>query len=266
MKISIVTPSFNSSKYISETIESVLNQCGNFEIEYIIVDGLSTDGTMDIIKKYRSLLEKGLWDIKCLNVEMKVISEKDDGMYDAINKGFKLASGDVYAYLNSDDIYLHGAFETVINLFRENSKVKWIKGITSYIDESSKIFDEGKLNTYSRSWIKKGVYGRELPFIQQDSTFWRSELWDVAGPINSILKYAGDYYLWINFAKFTSLFSLKIRVSCFRKHEGQLSQQFELYRKEMNFINPCKHPYIGFFYSKFPQVFDFFNRKNIIEI
>lgn len=263
-KLTIVTPSFNSSKYISETIESVINQRGNFDIEYILVDGKSTDGTIDIIKKYKNLLDKGLWNIKCANISMKVICEKDKGVYDAINKGFNIATGDIFAYINSDDIYLPGAFLSVIKILNKNKKIEWIKGITSYINENSTIVKAGDLNLYNRNWIKKGIYGRELYFIQQDSTFWRSCLWNTAGPIDSNLKYAGDYYLWVNFAKHTTLFSFKAYVSCFRKRPGQLSEQVKLYKEEMDLIRPEKHPLIGFIFTKFHILTRLINQKNLI--
>jgi len=260
IKFSIVTPTYNSEEYISETIESVLNQRGNFEIEYIVVDGLSSDSTMDIVNKYKKLLDEKKWIVKCISIEMKVISEKDSGMYDAINKGFDLATGDIYAYINSDDIYLQGAFSIISETFKKNTKVEWLKGITSYIDKNSIIYQIGNLNVYNRKLIKEGVYGRSLYFIQQDSIFWSSKLWDLTGPIDPKLKYAGDYYLWIKFANFCTLYSVEAYVSCFRKREGQLSENIKSYTEEMQLIKPS-----GFFFKIFfYKFFNFLNKKNIV--
>lgn len=239
MKISIVTPSNNSERFIAETIESVISQKGDFEVEYFIIDNCSNDRTLEIIKKYEGLLEQGLYPIKCPKVSMKWLSEKDKGMYDAINKGFALATGDVFAWINADDFYLPGAFDIVAKVFQKYTEIKWLKGITSYINESSIIYQTGKCFLYNQQWIEKGVYGREAYFIQQDSVFWRSELWKRSGGIDCNLRLAGDYYLWNHFAKETPLFTVKAYFSCFRRVEGQLSQRSDEYRKEC--LKICKY-------------------------
>ena len=107
-RISIITPSLNQAEFIEQTISSVLGQ-GYSNLEYIIIDGGSTDGTVDLIRKYESRL--AYW-----------VSEKDGGQSNAINKGLKLATGDIIAYINSDDYYLEGAFERVANAYRERSR------------------------------------------------------------------------------------------------------------------------------------------------
>ena len=106
MKLSIITPCYNSENFIEETIESVLSQRGDFEIEYIIVDGGSTDRTLSIVRKYNDWIESGSFPIKCSKANITYISERDKGMYDALAKGFKLVTGDIIAYINSDDFYL----------------------------------------------------------------------------------------------------------------------------------------------------------------
>ncbi len=247
MKFSIVTPSFNSERFISETIKSVLNQRGNFEIEYILVDGKSTDSTLQIIDKYKKLVSDKKWNKQCNNITVKIISEKDKGMYDAINKGFQLATGDIHAYINSDDTYLPNAFSTIQNHMNNNPKIQWIKGITSYINEGSIVFQSGVRNFYNQNWIKRGFYGRYLYFIQQDSVFWKANLWKKAGPIDPSLKLAGDYDLWIKFANHSKLHSINSQVSCFRKRKGQLSEQNQSYQDEMKIIAPKQYPIFGIF-------------------
>jgi len=232
MKFSIITPAYNSEKYIKETIESVISQSGSFDIEYIVVDGLSTDGTADIIKYYIDLIREKKYNIKCGSVEMKMIREADGGMYDAINKGFSIASGDILAWINSDDIYLSGAFDIINKTFEKFNEIDWVKGITSYIDENSNLTKPGKCFLYEQVLIKNGFYGTALHFIQQDSVFWRRKLWDKVGNIDKNLKYAGDYYLWTNFSRYAKLFSINAEVSCFRKRKGQLSENFEKYLHE----------------------------------
>lgn len=240
MKFSIVTPSYNSEKFIAETIESVISQKGQFEIEYLLIDGLSTDKTVDIIEKYIHLVERGFYPLKCKSVLMRFVSEKDTGMYDAINKGFSIATGDIFAWINADDIYLSGAFNVIARTFEKYKQVIWLKGISSYIDDKSVFYEAGEAYLYTQEWIQKGIYGRYRDFIQQDSVFWRSELWRKVGGINPILKRAGDYSLWTSFSQITSLYSLKVFLSCFRKVEGQLSKDINLYNQEMEQICPVE--------------------------
>ncbi len=235
MKFSIITPSYNNDKYISQTIDSVLSQEGDFEIEYIIMDGGSTDNTVNILKKYE---EKISMCFESRHITFKWFSEKDNGMYDAINKGFSLATGDIYAWINADDIYLPGAFNVVEKGFKTYPQIKWLKGITSYINEFSTIFELGKCYLYNQDWIKQGIYGKEIYFIQQDSVFWSSDLWKKVGKIDTTFKLAGDYYLWTHFSVNSPLYTIKAYLSCFRKHTNQLSHNIEAYKKECEKISP----------------------------
>lgn len=254
MKFSIVTPVYNGEKYITETIESVLSQKGDFEIEYIIQDGGSTDQTMEIIKKYDELLKQGFFTIQCNKVTIQWVSEKDFGMYDAINKGFANATGDIFAYINADDFYLPCAFDAIKKTFTTFPGIKWLKGITSLVREDSKIYQHGECFIYNQKWIQFGVYGRDTYFIQQDSVFWKKELWTKTGGINKKFKLAGDYFLWIQFAKHAPLWSLNKEVSCFRKRAGQLSSNTMLYKKEQNEISKKSGLYLlliaSFFYLR----------------
>ena len=232
MKFSIVSPTYNAEKYIAETIESVISQKGDFEIEYIIVDNCSTDNTIKIVKEYESLIREGSPIVKCNKVTMQWVSKRDRGMYDAINNGFGMAAGDILAWVNSSDYYFPGAFDIVRKTFSEFPQVKWLAGITSYINTSSNIFNAGKCYLYDQSWIQKGIYGRAFYFIDQAGSFWHSDLWKRIGGIDPDLKLAGDYYLWFQFAKLEKLYSLKVPVSCFRFHDGQLSQNMPSYQEE----------------------------------
>jgi len=237
---SIVTPAWNSERFITETIESVISQKGDFAIEYIIVDNASSDSTLEIANRYKTLIECRHYPVHCNKVSLQIISEEDEGMYDALNKGFRNATGNIYAWINSDDLYLPGAFSVVAKTFRKYPQVLWLKGITSYINDSSTVFKTGKYNLYDSDWIKKGVYGRDLYFIQQDSVFFRSSLWAISGNFNPGLKLAGDYALWISFAEKTLLNSLKAYVSCFRHSDKQLSKNVDGYTHEMIQIAPQK--------------------------
>lgn len=233
MKFSIVTPTYNSKEYIEETLLSVLYQSGDFSIEHIVVDGLSTDGTNQILRDFESRLISGEIKPKVKDYKFRWISEKDDGMYDAILKGFSMSSGDIMAWINSDDKYQQDSFKGVSKAL-SNDKTLWIKGITDYILEDGSV-KKGFLYNYSQFLIKKGIYGTVGRYIQQDSVFWKRELWNSV-QYNDIRKYklAGDFRLWQLFAEISPLRSIDVPVSCFRKRSGQLSAKIEEYRNEVD--------------------------------
>jgi len=237
MKLSIVTPAYNSADHIRRTIDSVLSQKGNFEIEYIVVDGLSTDNTAAIVREYIEKLDSGTTQTACNAVSLQLISEKDNGMYDAINKGFKRATGDIFAWINSDDEYLPEAFETMTQVFTKFSDIQWAKGITNIASANEskttpKTLKNGYSYVYNTRWLAAGIYGVFAYFVHQDSVFWRKSLWQQAGPIDTSLKYAGDYELWTKMARFTPLWSVEKPVSIFHKRPGQLSADMTKYRAE----------------------------------
>ncbi len=234
MKFSIITPTYNSEKYLAETIESVLSQKGDFEVEYIIIDGGSNDNTVEIIKKYSK------------THAIKWISEKDEGMYSAINKGFSMATGDIFAWINSDDVYLPDAFQSITRTLNKYPKIKWLKGITLISNENLKTINKLPCFIYNQDWIKKGIYGRNAYFIHQDSVFWKKELWDKAGGINEKYKLAGDYDLWIKFSKLFPLWSINQPISRFRKRNGQLSENMSDYRKEQKEIQLEQKDFLTF--------------------
>ncbi|NBB79906.1 MAG: glycosyltransferase [Verrucomicrobia bacterium] len=219
LKISIVTPCFNSAAYIEETIQSVLSQSYD-NLEYIIVDGGSTDGTVDIIRKYEKHLTA--W-----------ISEPDEGMYDAVNKGFDRASGDIYCWINADDTLLPEALSTIDKAFTCHPEVNWLHGRTVYTNETGDMTKQGPLFLFHQEWIQQGYHGLCAQFIQQHCCFWRSGLWYAHGPIPVRLRYAGDYWLWTQFARSAELVSLDFPVATFRQHPGQLHKEGRRYREEV---------------------------------
>jgi len=238
MKFSIITPVYNGEKYIAKTIESILSQKGDFEIEYIITDGASTDKTIQIIKSYVNLVNKGRYPLHCKKIMIRWFSEKDNGMYDAIEKGFAHSTGEVMAYINADDIYLPQAFATVAEIFVQYPDIEWVKGINTTSNETGEIITQGSCFLYRQNWLQKGIYGRNAYFVQQDSVFWKRSLWDKTHPHISSFRLAGDYALWITFAKHVPLWSFNKPVSIFRRHPGQLSSSMEAYRNEQEKIAP----------------------------
>jgi len=176
-KISIVTPSYNQAEYLEETIQSVLNQRYP-NLEYIIVDGGSTDGSVDIIRKYERRL--AWW-----------VSEKDDGQTDAINKGLIHATGDIVAYLNSDDVYLPGALYAVAQYFTKHASCKWLTGACITYGVAAKTYTwTPEIPILDASWLYRN-------FIPQPATFWSISLMDQHGYFDAKLKYCMDYDYWL---------------------------------------------------------------------
>lgn len=222
-KISIITVSYNAVKTIEQTILSVINQSYS-NTEYIIIDGGSTDGTVDIIKKYEDRL--AYW-----------VSEPDNGMYDALVKGMKHVTGDICAYINADDFYQLYAFDIVKDVFK-NTKRMWITGIATIYNDKAQIVGAKLPYCYRHEFIQKGLYnGHYLPWIQQESTFWRTELLkEIDFNKLSHLKYAGDFYMWQCFSHIAELDIVQAILSGFRRTEGQLSENLTEYNLEMKLL------------------------------
>ena len=118
MIFSIITPSYNQGEFLAETIESVIGQAGDFYIDYIVIDGGSTDNSVDVIRGYQASLNRMQWPIACRGITFSWVSERDEGQTDALMKGFGAARGEIFAWLNSDDVYLPGALQAVADQFR----------------------------------------------------------------------------------------------------------------------------------------------------
>lgn len=205
-KISIVTPCFNRADYLEETILSILNQ--NYpNLEYIIIDGGSIDGTVDLIKKYESHLS--YW-----------ISEPDNGMYFALNKGFTKATGEIMTWINSDDKYIDKSLFAVAQIFSDLSDIEWIIGMPTLLNE------EGICVKISqgRRWAESRFFAGDFRWIQQESVFWKRSLWDRAGSLlNTSFKYAADLELWCRFFQQSQLYTVSSSFSGFRSHGDQIS-------------------------------------------
>ena len=171
MKISIVTPSYNSGSYIEETIQSIQNQTYT-NIEHIIIDGNSADRTIDIVKKYNNIH----W-----------ISEPDTGQSNAINKGFKLATGDILAWQNADDLYLPDTFKTVVEYFENNPDIDIVYGYYKLIDEKSRWICDVKPVRWS---VWKFKHRRFVPL--QPTVFWRRKVQEKVMPLDESLHYTMD--------------------------------------------------------------------------
>ncbi len=226
MKFTVIIPCRNAEKYITETVNSILNQSAVLSkraiLELIICDGKSTDSTTEIL---HALLDS--------RNEAYILSEIDSGMYDALAKGLRLCSGDIISYINAGDFYSSFAFDIVINIFK-NSTARWITGANIAYNDKSQFVRYELPFRYRRSLIRHGAYGRLLPFIQQESIFWKSTLnatLDLS--ILSKYKYAGDYYIWKQFSSREELKIVDSYLSGFRHHAGQLSENLDAYFHEL---------------------------------
>jgi hypothetical protein len=239
MKFCIVTPCLNAARFIDETIFSVLSQAGPFRVRYHVQDGGSTDGTIEKLDRWRRLLEAGLPSC-CEEIEFTFASDKDDGLYDAVNRGFAACGeGDVLSWINADDRYQPAAFVAVAQVLHRFHNVRWITGSTSAIAEAG--FDKGYMGRrlFPRKAIQAGIYDERVfpfAFIQQEGTFWRQELWRKAGGVRAHLHLAGDYDLWRRFSTYAELVVVDRVLGCFRMREGRLSQNLGAYYAEVDHL------------------------------
>jgi glycosyltransferase involved in cell wall biosynthesis len=211
--ISIVTPSYNQGEFLAETIESVISQEGDFLIDFIIVDGGSSDNSLDIIKHYDELLQIGEWPVKCLGIEYHWMSEKDKGQTDALMKGFRIAKGDVYAWLNSDDTYLPGALQTAAGFFRNNPKVGLMYGNAHYCDRTGRIIGDYRTAPFDLETL---AYAN---IICQPSTFFRREVFESVNGLNGALHYVMDYDLWIRIGRLFPCRHVPHLLATYRLHD-----------------------------------------------
>lgn len=220
-KISIVTPSFNDVAYLEQTILSIINQ-GYPNLEYIVIDGGSTDGSVDIIEKYADRL--AYW-----------VSEKDQGMYHAIQKGFQYSTGEVMGWINSDDIHHPRSLFSIGQIFSDFKEISWLQGFPNSVDEHGRTVIVFSNDGVDKFFYYDKRYRYIKSFIQQESTFWRRSLWNKAGAhVSTEYKYAGDFELWIRFFQHEKLYNVYGLLGSFRvsRSEQASVDHYEEYLKE----------------------------------
>lgn len=225
--ISIITPSYNQGAFIERTIRSVLDQVVDVPFEYIIIDGGSTDGTREILKKYADRIT---W-----------ISEKDQGQSDALNKGIEMATGNILAYLNSDDLYLPGTLQKIADQFALHPEKQWLYGMARMIDDHD-VEIRKWITWYKKINSQKFSYPRLLRenYISQPAVFFKREALEAVGGFDLGLHYAMDYDLWLRLAKLSLPVVLRDYLAAFRLQKGSKSslnyenlfiEQYQVHRR-----------------------------------
>jgi len=202
----MVTAVYNGAKYLDATIRSVLGQ-GYPNLEYIIVDGGSTDGTLDVIRRHEKQISS--W-----------ASGPDKGVYDAINKGFESATGDIFGWLNASDLLHTNGLFVVGSVFAAFPEAQWITGRPSDLSPEGLTVNVRRIPRWSRFRVLAGANR----YIQQESTFWRRSLWERAGGgLQLSCKVAADFDLWIRFFRLAQLYSVDALIGGYRAHADALS-------------------------------------------
>ncbi|MFQ5823492.1 MAG: glycosyltransferase family 2 protein [bacterium] len=197
--VSIITPSYNQGCFIEQTIKSVLSQ--NYKnIEYIVIDGGSTDTTLDILNKY--------------NGQFTWISEPDRGQADAINKGLKMAKGELLAWLNSDDTYLPGAIKKVVRFMQKHPEYKMVYGEGYYISKNSKIINRYPTEPFDYWRLSQTCY------ICQPTVFFTRDVFENIGYLDVNLKACLDYDYWIRIGSQFKVAKIDEYLAAFRIHSN----------------------------------------------
>ena len=226
-RISIVTPSLNQAAFLQRTVESVLAQRGDFDLEYLVLDGGSTDGSVEILRRYQGRLQYEV--------------EKDEGQADAVNKGLRAVTGDVIAWVNSDDLLYPGALARVADAFGAHPEAAWLHGGCEIVDEHDRpirrwvtAYKDFRCRHYSRRALLVEN------FVSQMTVFWRRSAMERIGYLDASLRYSFDYEYWLRLSALGDPLYLPDRLAAFRWYtssksganfERQFAEDHEAFRR-----------------------------------
>jgi hypothetical protein len=221
LTISIVTPSYNQGAFIDDAIGSVVTQ-GYPSLEYVVIDGASTDGALDIIRRHSDQLTH--WE-----------SCSDNGMYDALNKGFDRPTGEILGWLNSDDVFFPWTLAVVSDIFGSLPHVEWLASrLFTVLDIDGRVVSSRWVRGYSREGFNRaehfpiGGHWFTTTSIPTEATFWRRSLWERAGgQMDTGLECSADWDLWARFNQHAHLHGVTVPLAAQRKYAEQKSVVLE---------------------------------------
>jgi glycosyltransferase involved in cell wall biosynthesis len=232
VKLSIVTPSFNGRRYLEQTSRSILSQQGDFQLEWIVVDGGSTDRTVDFLHSFDT------------DPRVRWLSEPDRGQSHAINKGLSMTTGDAVAWLNTDDLYTPGSLAAVADQFARNPSAQWLVGRCEIIDAAGNVIRPAVARYKERS-LRRYSYSALLRenFISQPAVFWRREFGRRVGPLDESLHYTMDYDLWLRMGREIEPLFLDKVLAQFRLHESSKTGRVNREQFDEQYRVACR--YVG---------------------
>ncbi|HEY0509174.1 MAG TPA: glycosyltransferase family 2 protein [Blastococcus sp.] len=226
VRITVITPSYNQAAFVGETMRSVREQ-DHPNVEHIVIDGASTDGSLDVIRRYGD--------------HATIVSEPDRGQTDAINKGLRRASGDVVCWLNSDDYFLPGTLSAVAEYFAAHPDVLWLTGDCAIVDAHGAPIQQ-PVRLYKRGLraLPAAFYLGLTNAVTQPSTFWRRSAHEQLGYLDESLDYTMDYDWWLRLNTLSRPARLRRTLTAFRIHEeskggsayrAQFAEDLETFRR-----------------------------------
>ena len=225
--VSVVTPSLNQAAFVERTLESVLSQRGDFDLDYVVVGGVSTDLTLEVLERYRD--------------RVRVVVEPDRGQAEAVNKGLRLARGEIVGWVNSDDLLRPGAIAHAVEPFRAHPDAPWLHGRCDIVDEQDRPIRP--LVAAYKDWRSRHFSFRSLlveNYVSQMTVFWRRSLQERVGLLDEGLRYTFDYDLWLRFSRVAPPLYVREPLAAFRWHtasksgssfERQFVEDFEVFER-----------------------------------
>jgi glycosyltransferase involved in cell wall biosynthesis len=229
VKVSIVTPSFNQVDFLRQTMRSILDQQGEFDLQWIVADGGSTDGSVELLAE-------------CDDDRLTFSSEPDDGQSDAINKALDRATGDVIGWLNSDDLYCDGTLAAVVDAFAAHSDAGWLVGRCDIVDGAGNEI-RPFVTRYKNRALDRYSYTRLLRenFISQPAVFWRRKFGEQAGRLDKSLKWTMDYDLWLRMGRMSDPLIVDRTLSQFRLYQTSKTGRLDRRQYDEEYAVACRY-------------------------